>query len=106
MSHAGLALVDGRGAMRVRTAMTLDSETPLKVRRARTSDEELLLEWANDPEARRNSFSHARITEDEHRHWFSSKLRDDETCVLLIAETADGVPLGMVRFDREQDAWK
>jgi UDP-2,4-diacetamido-2,4,6-trideoxy-beta-L-altropyranose hydrolase len=105
-SRRCLAAVDGNGVQRVVSAMLFDPHAKVSMRRARKSDEALLLDWANDPEARSYSFSSRRIDEDEHHRWFSSKLRAVESCRIFIAETDDRVPLGQVRFDKESDAWK
>jgi RimJ/RimL family protein N-acetyltransferase len=100
------AAIDGKGVQRVCAALLLDSSTTLVVRHATLTDEDLLLEWANNPTTRRNSFSKARIASEEHHRWFCSRLRNVEGCLMLIVETSNGVPLGMVRFDKEQDIWR
>ena len=104
-SRAGLATVDGRGVHRVRAAVLLDADTVLVTRPATADDEGLLLEWANDPTARRYSFSHPTIGAAEHRLWLATKLNDPGSCVFLIVQTEDAVPLGTVRFDKKDDQW-
>src|SRR5262249_33305587 len=51
------AIVDGKGLARVCAALTVTSSTRLRVRDVASSDEALLLAWANDPLARTNAFS-------------------------------------------------
>jgi UDP-2,4-diacetamido-2,4,6-trideoxy-beta-L-altropyranose hydrolase len=104
-SRLGWSTVDGRGLWRVRAALLLDDATPLAIRRAGWADEDLLLEWANDPETRRRSSGRARIAPQEHHRWLASRL-DSDDCLLLVGETTDGVPLGTVRFERSRDAWQ
>jgi UDP-2,4-diacetamido-2,4,6-trideoxy-beta-L-altropyranose hydrolase len=105
-SRAGRATVDGVGVRRVRTALLVDPDTPLVVRAAAASDEDLLLEWANDPLTRRNSFGRAIIGAEEHHEWLRDRLHARHSCLLLVIETQDGMPLGTARFDRIETGWK
>jgi len=97
--------VDGRGVDRTGAVLTITAETPLQVRHARLSDEVLLLTWANDPETRQNSFSPDPISAEDHRRWFRSRLRDLDGCRLYVVETEGGIPVGQVRFERQDSAW-
>ena len=99
-------IVDGRGVDRVCAVLTATPDMPLHVRHARLSDEELLFTWANDLITRKNSFSPEPIPEETHRKWFHEKLRNIEGCKLYIVETEDCIPLGQVRFERNEEAWK
>ena len=100
------ALVDGRGADLVAALMTVGPGTRLVARHAQLADEGTYLEWANDPMTRRNAFSRDRIPSATHRAWFRTRLRQPETVKLFVIETADGLPLGQVRFEREDDEWE
>lgn len=75
--------------------------TELELREAQQHDAELLWRWANDPATREASFSPDPIPWDDHVRWFASVL-DDPDRILLLAER-DGVPVGQIRFDREDD---
>lgn len=70
----------------------------LRLRAARPSDVDLLFRWANDPLARRMSFSSAPIPWDDHQRWFAAKLADP-TCLLFLAEDGSDTPVALVRFD-------
>ena len=98
--------VDGRGVDRTGAVLTITAETPLQVRHARLSDEGLLLTWANDPETRQNSFSPDPISAETHRRWFRNCLRDLDGCRLYVVETEEGIPVGQVRFERQELAWE
>ncbi|HEX6239237.1 MAG TPA: GNAT family N-acetyltransferase [Polyangiales bacterium] len=74
----------------------------LTLRPAEPGDARLLFEWANDPVARAQSFSQATIPWEDHERWFTRKLADAR-CLLLIAEDAQGKPIGQVRFDVAED---
>lgn len=106
MSFQCSQMVDGLGVARVITALTISPDTILHVRRATLSDEKKLLSWANDPQTRKYSFSMEHISTDTHHQWFYHKLRDIEGVFLYIIETKDQVPIGQVRFERENDAWE
>lgn len=100
-STRGMALVDGRGAMRVaREMLARDAMLTVKVRPATPEDATRVFEWANDPETRAVSFTQSRILWEEHQSWFSRKLADPR-CHLMIGENAAGAAIGMVRFDTE-----
>jgi len=98
--------VDGLGVMRVFTALTISPDTALHVRRAKLSDEKILLSWANDPLNRKNSFTLDEISPDRHHQWFYDKLRDVENVFLYIVESEDKVPIGQVRFERKCEIWE
>jgi len=71
------------------------------LRPASDSDAQILFDWRNDPDTRRNSRHTDAVGWDEHRRWLSAALgRRDRT--LLIAELA-GEPVGTVRLDRGAD---
>ncbi|QBE67843.1 hypothetical protein SynWH8101_0231 [Synechococcus sp. WH 8101] len=96
---AAAALTDGWGAPRLAMAM-LGPQGAISLRPAITADEALLLHWANDPQVRANSFSPEPIAPKDHHHWFQKGLTDPNR-LLLIATTADGCPIGQIRFDRQ-----
>jgi spore coat polysaccharide biosynthesis predicted glycosyltransferase SpsG/ribosomal protein S18 acetylase RimI-like enzyme len=92
--------VDGRGAERVAERLhELTIETrPARLRAAVWNDAARLLDWANEPGARRASFEEHAIQPEEHRAWLARKLMDPEARVFLVED--DG-PAGTARLDRE-----
>lgn len=96
--------LDGRGADRVCAALS-KAMPALAIRLATPADENVLLEWANDPETRSNAFSSAAIAPETHRTWFQARLVNRDGCRLYIAETSEG-PAGHVRFERDVDVWE
>lgn len=99
-------VVDGRGLSRVCAVLTATAEEAVHIRFARVHDEQILLDWANDPVTRQNAFSEQKISALTHRAWFRARLRDYENCQLYIAETGDGIPVGQVRFQKEGASWE
>jgi UDP-2,4-diacetamido-2,4,6-trideoxy-beta-L-altropyranose hydrolase len=98
--------VDGRGTARVCAVLTPSPDLLLQARLAGAGDEQLLLEWANDPTVRRNSFSPYPVSPETHQIWFRTRLRDLDGCHLYIVETDDHVPVGQVRFERATVGWE
>lgn len=103
MSGVGPRLLDGRGANRVARALlssVLDER--VRLRPATCDDEAALRELANDSVIRSSSFSSQPISEEAHHAWFSQRLADTESTLLLLAW--DGPTLaGQVRFDILED---
>lgn len=105
-SQRCLAVLDGKGVLRVTAVLTVTSVTPLRARPASPNDEALLLTWANDPIVRANSLSPEPILERDHQTWFIERMRNVEGCRIYIVETMDGVPIGQVRFDLRDKVWE
>ena len=91
------ALTDGWGAPRLAMAMH-GIQGPIRLRPATSTDEALLLHWANDPQVRANSFSPVPIKAADHHNWFQKGLANPNR-LLLIAKGADGCQIGQIRFD-------
>ena len=70
----------------------------LCLRRARATDCRLLWAWANDQAVRAVAFNSDAIAWQTHVAWFDAHLQSD-TCVMYVADTGDGIPVGQVRFD-------
>ena len=70
----------------------------LRARYARRGDGACLLAWANDPEARKQSFSGKKITAPQHHHWFRETLADPgQRCFVILKGRGK---IGLVRFSR------
>jgi UDP-2,4-diacetamido-2,4,6-trideoxy-beta-L-altropyranose hydrolase len=98
MSAAGRRLVDGRGAMRVVTEL---KSKLFHLRSARSGDEKLIWEWANDPAVRQASFRSEPIPWADHRRWFAAKIASPTTRMFL-AEL-ENEPVAQVRFELADD---
>jgi UDP-2,4-diacetamido-2,4,6-trideoxy-beta-L-altropyranose hydrolase len=95
--RAMFRVTDGLGVYRLAAVMG-GRPIQLSLRRATPEDEALLLEWANDTEVRRHSFSPQPISAQVHHEWYKKKLADPD-CLLMIGQDACGLPVGQVRFD-------
>lgn len=103
MSFAGRDLIDGFGADRVlfhpAKECGLDLFTDrLTLRPAEARDMKLFWRWANDPDARRNSYHPESIPLADHQRWFEKKLKLADSAVFVME--LDGVAAGQVRYDR------
>lgn len=70
-------------------------------RKAVEEDVMLVYEWANDPLVRQNSYDTKPILLEQHKKWFSNKIRDKNT--LFIIALYDNQPAGIVRFEMENE---
>lgn len=103
--RASRGLVDGRGSARVAAVLALAGGMPWRFRAAEAGDEGRLLAWANEPQVRRQAFDPATITPAGHHAWFQQRLARAERCLIVVACSPAGTPVGQVRFEREDDAW-
>ncbi len=101
MGRAAAALVDCWGTDRVAAAMLGVGDGAVTLRPADVGDEALLLNWANDPGVRRNSFNEAQISYAGHREWFARRLVDRRTA-MFVATGPAGLPIGQVRLDIDE----
>nr|WP_242825602.1 GNAT family N-acetyltransferase [Clostridium botulinum] len=62
---------------------------------------ELIYEWSNDDEVRKNSFNSDKIIYEEHAKWYLNKLRDSNCCIYLLADANKSI--GIVRIERKQN---
>jgi UDP-2,4-diacetamido-2,4,6-trideoxy-beta-L-altropyranose hydrolase len=100
VKESGNELTDGWGVSRQAMAMLGPQEGELRLRPAIATDEALLLRWANDPQVRSNSFTSEQITPEDHHRWFQKGLNNPSR-MHLIALTAEGCPVGQIRFDKQ-----
>lgn len=94
LGHAGLALVDGRGAARVAYAM---SPPQIFLRPALAKDSESIWRWRNAEEIRRYAFDNRPIPKLQHDRWYEAVLHNPSR-LLLIGE-CEGQAVGVLRYD-------
>jgi UDP-2,4-diacetamido-2,4,6-trideoxy-beta-L-altropyranose hydrolase len=104
-SRRCLELLDGRGTATVAGFLLLGPSTSLTARRAIAADEALLLQWANDPAVRANSFNSATIDPDSHHRWFRGRLDAVDDFRLFMVVAHGSLPIAQVRFDRIDQGW-
>ena len=72
------------------------------IRRAESSDMRRIFELSNDPLVRANSIHPEPIEWATHEKWFANALVNPKM-KFYIAESADGVLVGQVRFEERED---
>ena len=97
-SERNKMIVDGLGTSRVVEHLDPTPSAMLRVRPARIEDMLLYLQWANDPEVRRQAVNTDRITLESHREWFKTKMSTPSSHMFVML--AGSLPVGQVRFDR------
>lgn len=107
MSRVAAGIADGEGAGRVFDRLGQTDCNNLNVREAVQDDEGLLLEWANDPTTRNNSFNTNHIVPETHHAWFTLRLNNPVSYRIYIIENSAELPIGLVRFELdEQGGWE
>ncbi|UKJ08056.1 GNAT family N-acetyltransferase [Solitalea lacus] len=68
-------------------------------RLAKSTDVDLYFKWANEDQARKNSYSQKKIDYQTHVNWFNAALKD-ENSIMLVFEYETGMAIGQIRFER------
>lgn len=76
-------------------------EGTLYLRKATPADLEILFQWANDGETRKNAFSTNEISYKEHIAWFQALLHDPHQAQYILME--EDMPIGQIRLNIEND---
>lgn len=77
----------------------MSQDNAFYLRAARLEDMQLIYEWANDFETRKNSFSTDPITLDEHRTWYTNLLNSHDSKLFIMVY--EGNDVGQVRIKIE-----
>jgi RimJ/RimL family protein N-acetyltransferase len=72
----------------------------LSYRKPDESDSLLYFHWANDLNVRKQSFDSKLINLENHKQWFSAKIKD-ETCLMLIFQNEEKCDIGQIRIQKE-----
>ena len=70
----------------------------MKLRKAVFNDWKVLLDWRNDPVARKNSFTQHIIKEETHKKWFKKNLTNLKSNIFIL-ENERAEPVGTIRSD-------
>jgi spore coat polysaccharide biosynthesis protein SpsF len=76
----------------------MNNYNDFSLRNVTIQDCDLLFQWANDKEVRRNSFNSEEIKYEEHVSWFESKLLSKDTHMYLFEFRGNAV--GLIRLER------
>ena len=72
----------------------------LKLRKAVEEDCDILFDWANEEECRKNSFSTEPIPYENHCNWVKNQLVRKDSDLFILQEDE---PVGMLRLDYQGD---
>lgn len=76
----------------------------LWLRKATWEDMDLLYQWANDAEVRKNAFHMEKIPYEDHKKWFGKVMEDERIYQYILCD--DDVFIGQIRLNVEGDtAW-
>ena len=78
-----------------------EKEREISIRTANINDLPVYYKWVNEKEVRRNSVNQSDIDLASHKKWFEARLKN-KNAVLYYFEK-NGIPIGQVRFDKEND---
>lgn len=74
----------------------------MKLRKATFDDWELLLNWRNDDNTRKNFHNTLEVDENIHKNWLRSVLLNTERPLFIVIE--NDCPVGMVRADFDRSS--
>ena len=75
----------------------------IKLRKADHNDAEILFNWVNDVNVRKNSINQEPINWENHLVWFNKKLNDTKSKILILF--SDENLLGQIRIDLVDNYW-
>ncbi|MEN8787464.1 MAG: GNAT family N-acetyltransferase [Flavobacteriales bacterium] len=70
------------------------------IRKCQKNDMELVFNWSSEKLVRSQSFNSTEISKEVHEKWFATKLRSDNS--LMLVNEFKNEPAGLVRFDIEE----
>ncbi len=101
MAAAASGLTDGHGARRIAIALSgneiAKGDARIQLRRVEPEDQNLVLNWQREPNARRHSRNPKPPTEQEHSHWFPAAVNDPNRVFAIVL--CNGEACGFVRLD-------
>ncbi|MBD5470237.1 MAG: GNAT family N-acetyltransferase [Lachnospiraceae bacterium] len=71
----------------------------LSLRKVNSADVDLLYEWANDSEVRKNAFHTESIPYENHVRWFTKMLEDSSVYQYILCQGE--LPIGQIRLNVE-----
>lgn len=102
LSAKNQLMVDGLGVARVLEVLLPTEISKIQLRVACQEDVITYFNWANDPEVRENAIQSDIIPWGTHQEWFTRKLSDSNSHLFVLV--ANGLPVGQIRFDKEDNA--
>ncbi len=73
----------------------------LQLIKATMDDCEIIYNWANEEEVRKNSFNSDLIEYEDHIKWFEAKINDDNVYLFILKD--EDILVGMLRLEKQED---
>jgi len=87
-------IFDGLSPARIKSIIHRLSIT---IRKANIDDLNLVFDWSNDKEVRKNAYNSKSIDIEDHKLWFAEKIKDLKT--LFLIASVNNQPAGLIRYD-------
>lgn len=84
--------------------MKLKLYTMNDLRKVTIEDAKLLFDWINEEEVRATAVIKKKIEWDEHIDWLTNKLQSNQSHIFILTNDKNA-NIGVVRFDRDNDAF-
>ncbi|MDQ3046719.1 MAG: UDP-2,4-diacetamido-2,4,6-trideoxy-beta-L-altropyranose hydrolase [Bacteroidota bacterium] len=92
-------MIDGHSPKRFRELFKKLTPVKLQFRMANEADLDQYYKWANDELVREQSYNQNKVSLEEHRNWFGSKLNSPD-CFFYLFHDQKNTPVGQVRIDK------
>ncbi len=89
-------LFDGLSPSRIKAII---DRLNITIRKANIDDLNLVFDWSNDKEVRKNAYNSKTIDIEDHKIWFTKKIKDSKT--LFLIASVNNQPVGLIRYDIE-----
>jgi len=73
----------------------------VRFKKAALIDINLYYEWANDELVRKQSFNSEPINFEDHKKWFTSKIKDT-SCMMLVFKNLNDENIGQIRIQQQE----
>jgi UDP-2,4-diacetamido-2,4,6-trideoxy-beta-L-altropyranose hydrolase len=99
-SYQQIKFIDGKSGRRILYRMMY---LVASIREVEKKDCDLLFEWANNEDVRKNAISKEPIVLENHIKWFNSKINSLSNKIFILE--FNDTPIGQIRYDKQDEGW-